>query len=104
MQHIVTANDFSLAIGKQRESVAPFLRLPPINLRRINADANYADPARVKIRKAPLKTPQLGVAKRSTDEEAGPNRPVPLPRHVDLVRHQDGLVPWRAVAIRKIQR
>ena len=67
MQHIVTANDFGVGIGKQLESVAELLRLPPVDLRRINADADYADPARVKIRKAPLKTPQLGVAKRSPE-------------------------------------
>ena len=65
MQYIVTANDFGVGIGKQRESVADFLRLPPVDLRRINADADYAYPARVKIRKPSLKTPQLGVAERS---------------------------------------
>jgi hypothetical protein len=57
MQHIVTANDFGLGIGKQRESVAHFLRVPTINVRRIDADADYADPARVEIRKPSLKTP-----------------------------------------------
>ena len=65
MQHVVTANNFCLGIGKQRETVAEFLRLPPINLRRIDADADYADPARIEIRKPVLKTPQLGVAERS---------------------------------------
>ena len=65
MQHIVTANNFCPGIGKQRETVAEFLRLPPINLRRINADADNAGPARIKIRKPVLKTPQLGVAERS---------------------------------------
>ena len=67
MQHIVTANNFCLGIGKQRESVAAFLRLPPIDLRRINADADYADPARIEIRKPLLKTPQLGVAEQSPE-------------------------------------
>jgi hypothetical protein len=67
MQHIVTANDFSLGIGKQRESVAAFLRLPPVDLRRIDADADYADRARIEIRKPLLKTPQLGVAQRSPE-------------------------------------
>ena len=67
MQYIVTANDFGVGIGKQRESVAGFLRLPPINLRRIDADADYADPARIEIRKPLLKTPQLGVAERSPE-------------------------------------
>ena len=65
MQYIVTANDFGVGIGKQRESVADSLRLPPVDLRRINADADYAYPARIKIRKPSLKTPQLGVAERS---------------------------------------
>ena len=65
MQHIVTANNFCLGIGKQRETVAEFLRLPPIDLRRINADTDYTDPARIEIRKPVLKTPQLGVAERS---------------------------------------
>lgn len=67
MQHIVTANDFGLGIGKQRESVAAFLRFPPVDLRRIDADADYADPARIEIRKPLLKTPQLGVAEQSPE-------------------------------------
>ena len=67
MQHIVTANNFCLGIGKQRETVAEFLRLPPIDLRRINADTDYTDPARIEIRKPVLKTPQLGVAERSPE-------------------------------------
>ena len=65
MQHIVTANDFCLGIGKQYESVAKFLRLPPIDLRRIDADTNDTDSSRFKIRQPSLKTPQLGVAERS---------------------------------------
>jgi hypothetical protein len=63
----VTANNFCLGIGKQRETVVEFLRLPPINLRRIDADADYTDPARIEIRKPVLKTPQLGVAERSPE-------------------------------------
>ena len=65
MQHIVTANDFCLGIGKQYESVAEFLRLPLIDLRRIDADTNDTDSSRFKIRQPSLKTPQLGVAERS---------------------------------------
>jgi hypothetical protein len=49
MQHIVTANDFCLGIGKQRESVPEFLRLPPIDLRRIDADADNTDSSRIEI-------------------------------------------------------
>ena len=67
MQYIVTANDFGVGIGKQLESVAELLRLPPVDLRRINADADYADPARIEIRTLLLKTPQLGVAERSPE-------------------------------------
>ena len=65
MQHIVTANNFCLGIGKQWKCVAEFLRLPPVDLRQIDADADYADPARIEIRTLLLKTPQLGVAERS---------------------------------------
>ena len=67
MQQVIAADNFGLGIGKQRETVAEFLRLPPIDLRRINADADYADPARIEIRKSLLKTPQLGVAQRSPE-------------------------------------
>src|SRR5438477_5787339 len=42
MQYIVTANDFGVGIGKQRKTVAEPLRLPSVDLRRINADADYA--------------------------------------------------------------
>jgi hypothetical protein len=61
MEHIVTANDLCLRIGKQRESVPELLRLPPIDLRRIDADACDADSACIKFGKPLLKTPQLGV-------------------------------------------
>ena len=62
MQHIVTANDFRFGIGKQREGIAKFLRLPPVNLRWIDANTDDPDAARIKLRKPLLKTPQLGVA------------------------------------------
>jgi hypothetical protein len=65
MQHIVPANDFRLWIRKQRKCIAKFLRLPQINLRRINAYADHTDTARVEIGKPLLETPQLGVAKWS---------------------------------------
>src|SRR5262249_16550742 len=65
MQYIVTANDFCLGIGKQRKSVSEFLRLPLIDLGRIDANADHTNPARIEIRKPSLKTPQLGVAERS---------------------------------------
>ena len=62
MQHIITANDFRFGIGKQREGIAKFLRLPPVNLRWIDANTDDPDAARIKLRKPLLKTPQLGVA------------------------------------------
>jgi len=65
MQHIVTANDFCFGIGKQRECIAAFLRLPTVNVGWIDANTNDADAARIKLGKPLLKTPQLGVAKRS---------------------------------------
>lgn len=67
MQYIVTANDFGFGIGKQRECVAAFLRLPPVNLRWIDANRNDANAARIEFAKFLLKTPQLGVAKRSPE-------------------------------------
>lgn len=65
MAYIVTANDFCLRIGQQRESVAEFLRLPSIDLRRIDADTDDTDSSRIEIRKPSLKTPQLGVTQWS---------------------------------------
>jgi hypothetical protein len=49
VQRIVTANDFRLGIGKQRESVVELLRLPPVDLRRIDADADNTNPARIEV-------------------------------------------------------
>ena len=65
MQHIIPANDLRLWIRKQRKCIAKFLPLPPINLRRINADADHTDAARVEVGKPLLKTPQLGGAEWS---------------------------------------
>ena len=65
MQHVIPANDFCSGIGKQRKGVAELLRLPPINLWRVNTDADYANTARIKVGKPLLETPQLGVAQRS---------------------------------------
>ena len=62
MQHIVSANNLRIRIGQKRECVAQFLRLPLVNIRRIDADANKANAARVEFRKPSLETPQLGVA------------------------------------------
>jgi len=65
MQHIVSANNLRIRIGKQRERVPELLRLPLVNIRRIDADADNANAARVEFRTSMLETPQLGVAERS---------------------------------------
>jgi len=57
MQHIVTLNNLRFGIGKQRECVAELLRLPAVDLRRIDADADNANAARIKLRKLFLETP-----------------------------------------------
>ena len=61
VQDIVSANSLRFRIGKQWECVAEFLRLASAILRRIDADADNANAARVELRKPVLKTPQLGV-------------------------------------------
>ena len=65
MQHIVSANNLRIRIGQKRKRVPELLRLPLVNIRRIDADANNANAARVEFRKPMLETPQLGVAERS---------------------------------------
>ena len=65
MQDIVSANNLSVRIGQQRKCVPALLRLPLINILRIDADAYNANAARVEFRKPALKTPQLGVTERS---------------------------------------
>ena len=67
MQQVIAADNFGLRIGKQRKRVAVLLRLPTIDLGRINADADYANPARIEFCKLLLETPQLGVAERSPE-------------------------------------
>jgi hypothetical protein len=42
MQHIVSANNLRLRIGKQRKRIAKLLRLPLVDIRRIDADADEA--------------------------------------------------------------
>jgi hypothetical protein len=57
MQDIVSANNFRVRIGKQWKRVPKLLRVPLINLRWIDADADNANTARVEFRKPVLETP-----------------------------------------------
>ena len=65
MQDIVPANNLRARIGKQWKSISELLRVPLINIRWINTDADDTNAARVEFRKPMLETPQLGVAERS---------------------------------------
>ena len=65
MQHIIPANDFRIRIGKQWKSIPQLLRVPLIDIRRINTDADDTNAACVEFRKPMLETPQLGVTERS---------------------------------------
>ena len=62
MQDIVSANNLRIRIGQQRKRVPELLRVPPVNLWRIDADADNANAARIEFREPMLETPQLGVA------------------------------------------
>ena len=57
MQHIVSANNLRLRIGQQRKRVPELLRLPLVNIRRINADADNANATCLELRQPLLKTP-----------------------------------------------
>jgi hypothetical protein len=57
MQHIVSANNLRIRIGQERKRVPELLRLPLVNIRRIDADADDADTASLEIRKPLLETP-----------------------------------------------
>ena len=57
MQDIISANNLRFRIGKQWECVAEFLRLASTILRRIDADADNANAARVELGKPVLETP-----------------------------------------------
>jgi hypothetical protein len=65
MQDIVSANNLRVRIGQQRKRVPALLRLLLINIRRIDADADNMNAARLEFRKPLLETPQLGVAEQS---------------------------------------
>ena len=61
MQHIVSPYHVRLRIGQKRVGVAKFLALAPIDLRCVHTNGNDLNPARFKVWKSLLKTPQLGV-------------------------------------------
>ena len=65
MQYVVSANDFRVRIGKQWKSIPELLRLPSVDIRRINTDADDTNAARLEFRETMLETPQLGVTERS---------------------------------------
>jgi hypothetical protein len=65
MEKIIAANHFCLGIGQNGKAKAQFLAKPPTCFRRVDADRGDAQPALLKIGQSLLKTPQLGVAKRS---------------------------------------
>ena len=57
MQDIVSANDFRVRIGKQWKSISELLRVPLINIRWINTNADDANAARLEFGKPMLETP-----------------------------------------------
>jgi hypothetical protein len=61
MQQIVTPNHFCRGIGQECVGVAKFLFLATISIRRVHANRDDLNPARFKLLKPLLKTPQLGV-------------------------------------------
>jgi len=65
MKDVVSANNLRVRIGKQWKPEPELLRVPLINFRRIDANADNANAARVEFRKPALETPQLGVTERS---------------------------------------
>ena len=65
MENIVTANDSGVRVRKKRKGEAHLLGMAAIDFNGIDADRGDANSARLKIGKAPLKTPQLGVTERS---------------------------------------
>jgi hypothetical protein len=57
MQDIVSANNLSVRIGQQWKCVPALLRLPLINILRIDADADDANATRLELRQPLLETP-----------------------------------------------
>lgn len=65
MQHVVSANNLRIRIGKQWKGESELLRMLLVNLWWIDADRDDPNATRVEFRKPVLETPQLGVAERS---------------------------------------
>jgi hypothetical protein len=57
MQQIISANNLRLRIGQQRIRVTELWRLPLVNIRRIDADADNANVTCLELRQPLLKTP-----------------------------------------------
>lgn len=67
MEYIVSPNHFRLRVGEECVSVAEFLALAAIDVRRIHANRDDLNPMRFKFGQLLLKTPQLGVAEGSPE-------------------------------------
>jgi len=65
MQEIVTPDDCGIRIRKQRKCETHLLTVLLICIYGIDADGHDTNTARIEFRKFSLKTPQLGVTKRS---------------------------------------
>jgi len=65
MQEIVTSDDCGIGIRKHRKRETHPLTVLLICIHGIDADRHDTNTARIEFRKFSLKTPQLGVAKRS---------------------------------------
>src|SRR2546430_14221511 len=65
MKNIIPSNHSRICVRKKRKGVTHLLRMAAIDFNRIDADRDHLHTARGEFRKTLLKTPQLGVAKRS---------------------------------------
>src|ERR1043166_6540475 len=65
MKNVVAPNDFGVGIRQKRKGKVHLPRVRTVRFLRIDADRNNFHAARSEFRKTILKTPQLGVTKRS---------------------------------------
>ena len=77
MKNIVAPNHFRIRIRQERKGITHFLRMAAIDLDGVNADRRDVRATRCEIGETILKTPQLGVTKRSP---------------MSAVKNQDGAV------------